>query len=215
MIISPSLLSANFVHLKKDIEDIENSRAKWLHYDVMDGHFVPNISFGYSILADIRKETSMTLDVHLMISDPLKYIDSFVQAGADYITFHYECYQDEKLIRETIQKIKKAGKKVGLSIKPATPVSAVRPFLEMLDMVLVMSVEPGFGGQSFMESSLDKIRQLKSEIKEHHFSCLVEVDGGINDVTAKKVKEAGVDVAVAGSYIFKKQDRCLAVDSLL
>lgn len=215
MIISPSLLSANFADLKKDIQEIEQTPAKWLHYDVMDGHFVPNISFGYSILKDVSKITALFLDVHLMISDPLAYIDQFVDAGADLITFHYECYEDKNKVLQTIQTIKAKGIKVGLSIKPATQVNEILPYLEDLDLVLVMSVEPGFGGQSFMPNSLDKIKALKQEIQARNSTCLVEVDGGINAQTAKLVKEAGVDVAVAGSYIFKQTDRNQAVLSLL
>lgn len=215
MIISPSLLSANFANLQKDIADIEKTEAKWLHYDVMDGHFVPNISFGYSILNDVRKVTDLVLDVHLMISDPLAYIDEFVKAGANYITFHLEAYDDMDKIKATINKIHEANLKAGLSIKPNTTVEEVLPYMDMLDMVLVMSVEPGFGGQSFMDSSLPKISALKQYIQEHQLNCLVEVDGGINDKTAKLVKEAGVDVMVAGSYIFKKEDRKAAVASLL
>lgn len=215
MIISPSLLSANFSRLGQEIADIEKTEAKWLHYDVMDGHFVPNISFGYSILKDVRKVTDLVLDVHLMISDPLFYLDEFIKAGADYITFHLEAYQDMAKTKQTIQKIKEAHLKVGISIKPNTPVEDVLPLLETLDMVLVMSVEPGFGGQSFMESCLPKIKLLKEYISQNHLDCLVEVDGGINDQTAKLVKEAGVDVMVAGSYIFNKDDRKAAVASLL
>lgn len=215
MIISPSLLSANFSRLGQEIADIEKTEAKWLHYDVMDGHFVPNISFGYSILKDVRKVTDLVLDVHLMISDPLFYLDEFIKAGADYITFHLEAYQDMAKTKQTIQKIKEAHLKAGISIKPNTPVEDVLPLLETLDMVLVMSVEPGFGGQSFMESCLPKIKLLKEYISQNHLDCLVEVDGGINAQTAKLVKEAGVDVMVAGSYIFNKDDRKKAVTSLL
>ncbi len=215
MIISPSLLSANFSRLGQEIADIEKTEAKWLHYDVMDGHFVPNISFGYSILKDVRKVTDLVLDVHLMISDPLFYLDEFIKAGADYITFHLEAYQDMAKTKQTIQKIKEAHLKAGISIKPNTDVEDVLPLLEILDMVLVMSVEPGFGGQSFMESCLPKIKLLKEYISQNHLDCLVEVDGGINAQTAKLVKEAGVDVMVAGSYIFNKDDRKKAVTSLL
>lgn len=215
MIISPSLLSANFANLQKDIASIEESEAKWLHYDVMDGHFVPNISFGYSILADVSKITNLFLDVHLMISDPLKYYNEFVKAGADLITFHYEAYEDQTKIQEMIDKVKKENVKVGLSIKPATQVSEIKKYIKDLDLVLVMSVEPGFGGQSFMENSLEKITELRQIIDENHYDCLIEVDGGINHETAKKVKDAGCDVAVAGSYVFKQEDRKSAVASLL
>ena len=180
MIISPSLLSANFANLEKDIASIEATKAEWLHYDVMDGHFVPNISFGYSILGDVKKITKLFLDVHLMISDPLKYLDEFVKNGADLITFHYECYEDKAKVLETIKKIKEANVKVGLSIKPNTTVSEIEEYLPLLDLVLVMSVEPGFGGQSFMANSLDKIASLRQLIDSNHYDCLIEVDGGIN-----------------------------------
>ena len=215
MIISPSLLSANFANLEKDIASIENTKAEWLHYDVMDGHFVPNISFGYSILGDVRKITKLFIDVHLMISDPLKYLDEFIKNGADLITFHYESYDDKAKIIETIQTIKERNIKVGLSIKPNTQVSEIKQYLKDLNLILVMSVEPGFGGQSFMENSLDKIAELRQLIDENHYECVIQVDGGINQETAKKVKAAGCDVAVAGSYVFKHQDRNEAVNSLL
>jgi len=215
MIISPSLLSANFANLQKDIASIEESEAKWLHYDVMDGHFVPNISFGYSILADVKKITHLFLDVHLMISDPLKYLDEFVKSGADLITFHYEAYEDKAKVKETIENIKARNVKVGLSIKPATQVYEIKEYIKDLDLVLVMSVEPGFGGQSFMENSLEKISNLRQIIDDNNYKCLIEVDGGINQETAKKVKLAGCDVAVAGSYVFKQADRKKAVESLL
>lgn len=215
MIISPSLLSANFANLEKDIASIEATEAKWLHYDVMDGHFVPNISFGYSILGDVRKITKLFIDVHLMISDPLKYLNDFVKNGADLVTFHYESYEDKAKVQETIDAIKACNVQVGLSIKPATSVSEIKDYLKDLDLILVMSVEPGFGGQSFMPSSLDKISELRKIIDENNYKCVIQVDGGINQDTSKLVKEAGCDVAVAGSYVFKAQDRKAAVDSLL
>lgn len=215
MIISPSLLSANFANLEKDIASIEATEAKWLHYDVMDGHFVPNISFGYSILGDVRKITKLFIDVHLMISDPLKYLNDFVKNGADLVTFHYESYEDKAKVQETIDAIKACNVQVGLSIKPATSVSEIKDYLKDLDLILVMSVEPGFGGQSFMPSSLDKISELRKIIDENNYKCVIQVDGGIKQDTSKLVKEAGCDVAVAGSYVFKAQDRKAAVDSLL
>lgn len=215
MIISPSLLSANFVELGKDISDIEKTDAAWLHYDVMDGHFVPNISFGYSILQDIRKSTDLFLDVHLMISDPLAYLERFIEAGADLMTFHLEAYTQAKAINEAIDLITHHGKMVGLSVKPDTPVNALLPYLPKLDLVLVMSVEPGFGGQSFMMESIEKIARLKEIIQAEHYHCLIEVDGGINKQTAALAKKAGADVLVAGSYIFNQKDRQAAVASLL
>lgn len=215
MIVSPSVLSANFADLKTDIKKIEDAGAKWLHYDVMDGHFVPNISFGYSILSDVRKVTDLFLDVHLMISDPLAYLDEFAKAGADLITFHYECYSNPKQIGECIEKIKAKKIKVGISIKPATPVESILPYLKDLDLVLVMSVEPGFGGQSFKEEAVEKIAKLHEIITQNHYDCLIEVDGGINAQTGKQCKDAGVDVLVAGSYVFKHPNTKEAVESLL
>lgn len=212
--IAPSLLSANFMCLDKEIKDIESTAASWLHYDVMDGHFVNNLSFGPGILADISKATSYYLDVHLMISDPMKYVDSFIQSGASLITFHYEAVNKDK-IPSLIQHIKKHAIDVGISIRPATPVSVLEPFLKEVDLVLVMSVEPGFGGQSFDKIALDKIKQLTKLKKKFHANYLIEVDGGINEETAKLCKEAGVDVLVAGSYIFNQKDRKKAVASLL
>lgn len=214
MIVSPSLLSANFAELKKDIEKVEKGGAKWLHYDVMDGHFVPNISFGYSILKDVRKVTSLFIDVHLMISDPMKYVDEFIKWGADLITFHYESFELENEIKEIINKIKSQNIKVGMSIKPGTPVTVVEPFLKDLDLVLVMSVEPGFGGQSFQDQAVEKIREIKEMIVSNQYDCLIEVDGGINDKTAALCKEAGVDVLVAGSYVFNHENPAEAIASL-
>lgn len=212
--IAPSLLSANFMCLNKEIKDIESTAASWLHYDVMDGHFVNNLSFGPGILADISKETSLYLDVHLMISDPMKYVDSFIQAGASSITFHYEAVNKDKIL-SLIQSIKKHAIDVGISIRPATPVSVLEPFLKEVDLILVMSVEPGFGGQSFDKIAIAKIEQLAKLKKKFHANYLIEVDGGINDKTANLCKEAGVDVLVAGSYIFNQKDRKKAVASLL
>lgn len=214
MIISPSILSADFLHLQEEVKSIENTDAKWLHYDVMDGNFVPNISFGMDILKSLRKATSLFLDVHLMISNPSKYIEEFLNAGADLVTFHYEAVQESE-IPDLIRVIHEHGKKAGISIKPATNASVLLPYLDQLDLVLVMSVEPGFGGQRFMPSSVEKIETLKKAISAGNYSCLVEVDGGINDQTIAEVKAGGVDVVVAGSYVFNAEDRQLAVASLL
>lgn len=214
MIISPSVLSANFADLKTEIKKIEEGGAAWLHYDVMDGHFVPNISFGYSILSDVKKVTDLFLDVHLMISDPLKYLEEFVKAGADLITFHYESYGSLEQAKEMIAKIKDKGIKAGISIKPDTSINEIESLLSELDLVLIMSVEPGFGGQSFMNEALDKIKTLRTWIDEHQYSCLIEVDGGINEETGKQCKNAGADVLVAGSYIFKHKDTKIAIESL-
>lgn len=213
--IAPSVLAANFAYLQKEIEDIERGGASWIHYDVMDGHFVPNISFGYSILKDISKVTTMYLDVHLMISDPKKYVDEFIKAKASLIVFHVEATKTVEETKELIAYIKQLGVDVGLSIKPDTAVSSIAPYLKDLDVVLVMSVEPGFGGQVFNPIALQKIQQLKQSREEHGYHYLIEVDGGINEETGKQCKEAGVDVLVAGSYIFNQDDYGLAIDTLL
>lgn len=212
--IAPSLLSANFAYLKEEIEAITSAGAQWLHYDVMDGHFVPNISFGYSILNDVSKVTDLYLDVHLMISDPLKYIDNFINAKASLITFHFESVDNEKEIKEIINYLKSHNTDVGISIKPNTPVDVLLPYLKDLDLILVMSVEPGFGGQSFQDSALNKIKQLKQLKQDNNYNYLIEVDGGINEETGKLCKEAGVDVLVAGSYIFNSKDYKQKIDSL-
>lgn len=210
--IAPSVLSANFANLKDDIDSIETHGADWIHYDVMDGHFVPNISFGYSILKDVSKITDMYLDVHLMISDPKKYVDEFIKSGASLVTFHFEAMTDEKSVYDLIEHIHKHNVDVGISIKPQTPVSQIEKYLNDIDLVLVMSVEPGFGGQSFQEQAIEKIKQL-SLLKEK-YSFLIEVDGGINQETGQLCKDAGVDVLVAGSYIFNAKDRKAAIESL-
>lgn len=209
--IAPSLLSANFAYLKEEINKIQ--AAEWIHYDVMDGHFVPNISFGYSILNDISKVTDMYLDVHLMISDPAKYVDNFIKSNASLIVFHYEAVAENK-IDELIDHIKSHNVDVGIAIKPNTPVSVLKPFLPKLDLVLVMSVEPGFGGQTFNNSAVEKISELFKIRAENKYNYLIEVDGGINDLTAQVCKEAGVDVLVAGSYIFNNDDYTKAIESL-
>ncbi|MBO6046253.1 MAG: ribulose-phosphate 3-epimerase [Erysipelotrichaceae bacterium] len=209
--VAPSVLSADFTDLKNDIKDVEQGGAKWLHYDVMDGHFVPNISFGADILKQISKITDLYLDVHLMVSDPAFYADRFIAAGADLITFHIEAMDSVESIKALIDHLHEKGVKAGLSIKPGTKVDAIKNFLDDIDLVLVMSVEPGFGGQSFMSGSLDKIRALNE--REHQY--LIEVDGGINAETGKSCVEAGVDVLVAGSYVFNAEDRKERIASLL
>ncbi len=209
--ISPSVLSANFANLQKDIDSIKDY-CEYIHYDVMDGHFVPNISFGYSILNDLNKICDNYLDVHLMISDPIKYAQNFIDAGADLITFHYEAMQNNDDIHNLISYLHEHHVNAGISIKPQTPVAVLLPFLDEIDLVLVMSVEPGFGGQSFMPLALDKIKQLCDLRNERKY--LIEVDGGINSETARLCKDAGVDVLVAGSYIFKAKDRRQAIEAL-
>ena len=206
VMIAPSILSADFSKLGEEIKLVEDLGAEYLHFDVMDGHFVPNISFGIPVLKSISKIHNMVNDVHIMISEPLKYIEAFAKAGADIITFHYEACNTIEEVAEVIDLIHDYGKKAGLSIKPNTPVEVVKPFLEDLDLVLVMSVEPGFGGQSFIMEALDKIQYLRYVIDENDLDCLIEVDGGINDQTGRMCADAGVDILVAGSYLFGQKD---------
>ena len=197
-VVAPSILSADFGNLERDIKMVDRSAAEWVHVDFMDGVFVPNISFGFPIMKPVRKATQKVVDVHLMIVEPEKYVKRFVEAGADYVTFHHEACTDP---RATIAEIKAAGAKAGVSIKPATSAEAIFDYLGELDMVLVMSVEPGFGGQSFMSDSLDKVRVLRKEIDEKGYNCLIEIDGGISAKNAREVFDAGVDVIVAGSSV--------------
>ena len=204
--IAPSILAADFKKLGEEISLVESLGAEYLHFDVMDGHFVPNISFGVPVLESISKCHQMINDVHIMISEPKKYIAKFAEAGADIITFHYEACEDQNELQDVIDMIHSYGVKAGMSIKPNTPVEVVQPFLEDLELVLVMSVEPGFGGQSFIPEALDKISYLRKMIDLNGYLCLVEVDGGITEKTAKLCKEAGVDILVAGSYLFGKAD---------
>ena len=204
--IAPSILSADFKKLGEEISLVESLGAEYLHFDVMDGHFVPNISFGVPVLKSISKCHQMINDVHIMISEPKKYIEKFVDAGADIITFHYEACEDDEEVQEVIDLIHSFGIKAGISVKPKTPIEAVEQFLGDLELVLVMSVEPGFGGQSFIPEALDKISYLRKMIDLNGYLCLVEVDGGINEKTAKLCRDVGVDILVAGSYLFGNED---------
>ena len=200
MILAPSILSADFKELGKEIRAIEENGAEYLHFDVMDGIFVPNISFGIPVLASIRPATKLVCDAHLMITEPIRYIEAFKKAGADLITIHLEACED---VNATIAKIREQDMKVGISICPDTPVDALNEYLDKVDMVLIMSVHPGFGGQSFIPTSLDKIRELKSIIEEKGFSVDIQVDGGIGMNNVEDVIKAGANIIVAGSAIFK------------
>ena len=211
-VVAPSILSADFGNLERDIKMVDRSAAEWVHVDVMDGVFVPNISFGFPIMKPVRKATQKVLDVHLMIVEPGKYVKRFVEAGANYVTFHHEACADPRAV---IAEIKAAGAKAGVSIKPATSAEAIFDYLGELDMVLVMSVEPGFGGQSFMPNSLDKVRALRKEIDEKGYNCLIEIDGGISAKNAREVFDAGVDVIVAGSSVFDAEDQEQAIIDIL
>ena len=199
-ILAPSILAADFKELGQAIKTIEENGAEYLHYDVMDGIFVPSISFGMPVLASIRSCTNQVMDVHLMITEPIRYIKEFKVAGADLITIHLEACED---VAATIKAIREAGLKVGLSIKPATEAEAIRPYLDQIDMILVMSVEPGFGGQKFIPESLDKIRALRAMVEEAGVDVDIEVDGGIYQANVKEVLDAGANIIVSGSGVFK------------
>ncbi|OGI03968.1 MAG: ribulose-phosphate 3-epimerase [Candidatus Melainabacteria bacterium GWF2_37_15] len=211
--VAPSILSADFTNLGRDINKVEAAGADWLHIDVMDGMFVPNITIGAPVVKSIRKITNLALDVHLMIVNPIRYVEDFANAGADYITVHVEACEEN--LKETIDLIKQKGVKAGVSVKPGTPAEKIRPVLNDLDLILVMTVEPGFGGQLFMVEMIPKIREIKKMLRENNlFNTCIEIDGGINAETAKLVKEAGADVLVAGSYIYNAENIAEAVNSL-
>jgi len=208
--VSPSILSADFANLGHDVEDIKRGGADYVHVDVMDGIFVPNISIGIPVLKSLRKATDMFLDVHLMIDRPHRYVADFCKAGADLVVFHAEADQPQDIL-QAISLVKEQGKKVGLSVKPKTPAAVLLPYIELLDLVLVMTVEPGFGGQSFMHDQLPKITELRHMIDTYNPACELEVDGGVDPVTAPLCKQAGANVLVAGSAVFNKPDRAEAI----
>lgn len=206
--VAPSILSADFANLEKEVKAIAAAGADWAHVDVMDGHFVPNLTIGIPVVKALKKVSPIPLDVHLMITEPEKYVAEFVKAGADYLTIHVESTKDPAAV---LKQITSLGCKAGITLRPGTPVESVLPLLPLCELVLVMTVEPGFGGQSFMADQIAKISALRAEITKKNLKCLIEVDGGITDVTAKLCHEA--DVFVAGSYVFGK-DYAQAIASL-
>jgi ribulose-phosphate 3-epimerase len=201
--IAPSILSSDFSNLEREIKKVEDAGAKYLHIDVMDAHFVPNLTFGAPVVKAFRKCSDMIFDVHLMITNPNKYIDDFAKAGADIITIHYECDDD---IADTLKKIKDKGIIPALSVKPKTPIDVVYKYLDICGMILIMTVEPGFGGQSFMEDMMPKITALKEEIKRRNLDVKIEVDGGINPETVKVASKAGADIFVAGNAVYNAEN---------
>jgi ribulose-phosphate 3-epimerase len=210
-LLSPSLLSADFGNLQRDIEMINKSEADWFHLDIMDGVFVPNISFGFPVIKYIKKHARKPLDVHLMIIDPDRYVEQFQKAGADILTVHYETCNH---LHRTVQNIKSLGIKAGVSLNPHTPVSVLEDIIADLDLVLIMSVNPGFGGQKFIPNALEKIKKLKKLINEKKSNALIEVDGGVDGTNAKQLIDAGCDVLVAGNYIFGSADQLKTISEL-
>ena len=213
MIIAPSILAMDFSAMPQQLEEIRTSGATWLHFDVMDGHFVRNLTFGPDLLKGICKLSKLVMDVHLMVEDPVYYSEVFLNAGADVITFHIEACNDLEEARGLLKSIRSRGKIAGLSLRPQTKVEDLFELLDDCNLILIMSVNPGFGGQAFLPEALDRIRQLRTEIDRRGLHVLIEVDGGINEITAKACQKAGADVLVAGSYIFKN-DIQQAVQSL-
>lgn len=211
VIISPSILSADFANLERDIKLVENAGADWLHVDVMDGHFVPNITIGIPVVKSLKKVTKLPLDVHLMIENPEIYTEKFIKAGADILTFHYEAMKSDEEILNLLEKIKSFGVKAGISIKPKTNPDVLLPFLNEVDMVLIMTVEPGFGGQEFISKCAEKIKFIRKNASKN---LIIQVDGGINAATGKICVQNGANSLVAGSYIYKSNNIQTAINSL-
>lgn len=211
--VAPSILAADFVNLERDIHDIEKNGADWIHVDVMDGSFVPNFSFGLPALKAIRDVTDMTLDVHLMIEKPIRYVERFVAAGADWLTVHIEADSQENTIK-ALQLIRSMGCRAGISLKPGTKAEEAEPYLALCDLILVMTVQPGFGGQKFKEDMMPKLRSLRNRLNEVNPGCILSVDGGVDRNTAPICKANGAEVLVTGSAYFKAADRCEYVRTL-